>query len=64
MLQHTEAHCNTLHHNATPDGILTLIMMIDLITFNSSLVLLIEGSSNPCEFEFSIFKFDGIELTT
>jgi len=38
--------------------------MIDLITFNSSLVLLIEGSSNPCEFEFSIFKFDGIELTT
>ena len=34
------------------------MMMIALITFNSSLVLLIEGlrSSNPWEFEYSGFR--------
>jgi len=36
----------------------TMMMMIDFITFNSSLVPLIEGlcSSNPWEFEFSGFR--------
>ena len=40
------------------------MMMIAFITFNSSLVPLIDGlySSNPCEFEFS--GLDGIEPTT
>jgi len=40
------------------------VMMIAFITFNSSLLPLIEGvcSSNPCEFEFSVL--DGIEPAT
>jgi len=41
------------------------VIMIAFITFNSSLVPLIEGlcSSNPGEFEFLVF-LDGIEFTT
>ena len=42
-------------------------LMIALITCNSDIVPLLEGlcSSNPCRFEFSIFRFfAGIEPTT
>ena len=56
-----------LYGSFPPVGIVQYWLMIAFITCKSSLVTLLEGlcTSNPCRFEFSVFKvFSGNEPTT